>query len=545
MQEIKSFISNADMALANKQYETALKWYQDALEIDTDNIYCLSRCGAITAGLQRFNEAVDFMRRAYEAAPDKGDSAFNYGNSCLFKKDYTKAFEMFVEAEQLGCSEDVLPNLYLQMGLICSMRHDAESANVYLDKCAKADKTGLLMLNPDIISERLNIYTATGDYKRAAKTAAELVAAAPTVYAYYMLQFGIVISKQDYAAADKILNEAERYAKMTDEEKMNLLLQKASLYVVMADADPKMQSGKMEEAAALLIKGRDMSSDKQTRDLASVSLAEVYNRLERFDDAVAVLREVIGIETMDTIILPAQDEAAPQPQTEALPEDADIAPTDEDYAEIDQQLETDMQVLQDKIAEGVIDPYMEPVTYGVNEEGMEIPYFDDSAFGNLARPAIEDVPAEEETVQEPQEAEAAEENGSMEDAFHDRTLYALLTALLGKNDFASARRCGAVLMNCKTPGYAYYGRYAEAVSSFKLDGMTEETKMKYARAIAFFRNRTFANAKDTLAAVLRARLYAERGDYEKAEELSGLLAEQDRKTLLAYIEKCRADSGKE
>ena len=543
MNDYRTLINNADLALHNKQYDEALKWYVEALKVNPDDVYCLSRCGAISAEHQRYEDAVDFMRRAYEIDPENGDNIFNYGNACLIRQDYMKAFQLFVEAERKGCSPDVLPTLYLQMSLICSMRHDSEAAAVYLDKCAEADSTGLLMLDPEIISKKLNIYAEMGDYKNAAKTAAELVAAAPTMYPYYMLQFSIMVSQKEFADAEKILDVAERYAKMTEKDKMNLLLQRASLYMVWADEDPEKNPGKLEQAAEILSAYREKTAVGYDRNQVSATLAEVCNRLDRYDDAISILLDCVGRDLMNSILL--TQTATELPQDEAVSVDMELS--DADYAEIDLQLAKDMQALEEKIAEGTIDPNLEPTSFGINEDGLEVPYFDDSAFANLVSSdetqTSVDTAKEEEPAQE-SEVETVDLTEEEKD-LREHALYLLLTALLEKDDFASARRCGEILMNCRNQNYAYYGRYAEAVSSFKLDGMTEETKMKYARAIAFFRNRTFANAKDTLAAVLRARLYAERGDYEKAEELSGLLAEQDRKTLLAYIEKGRADSGKE
>lgn len=66
-----------------------------------------------------------------------------------------------------------------------------------------------------------------------------------------------------------------------------------------------------------------------------------------------------------------------------------------------------------------------------------------------------------------------------------------------------------------------------------------DTDKKYAEAIAFFRNKSFADHSDVMAVLFRARLYAEQGKYEKAKELALLLAESDQKSLMDYIEKCK------
>ena len=151
----QSFIANAEAAFANKQYSVALEWYQKALIEQPDDLYALSRAGAICIPLGKFKDALQYFGHAKELEPENGDVLFNYANACFFNHDYVAAFENYVAAEKAGCSEDVTPRLFYQLAMICSLRQDTKSALIYFKKCEEADRGDLIALNPDMISEKV------------------------------------------------------------------------------------------------------------------------------------------------------------------------------------------------------------------------------------------------------------------------------------------------------------------------------------------------------------------------------------------------------
>ena len=104
MDTVKESLMNAEIAFSNKQYETALDWYKKVLKEKPDDLYVLSRAGAICVPLGKFEEAMTFFGRAQKLDPENGDNTFNFANACFFNKDHGKAFALYVEAEKLGCS---------------------------------------------------------------------------------------------------------------------------------------------------------------------------------------------------------------------------------------------------------------------------------------------------------------------------------------------------------------------------------------------------------------------------------------------------------
>ncbi len=511
MDAVKELLSNAQIAFTNKQYAVALDWYQKVLETEPDNMHALSRAGALCVPMGKFAEALTYFGHAYELDPGNGDNAFNYANACFFSKDYPKALAMYTEAKNAGCSEDVLPRLYYQMALLCSMREDIASALLYLEKCEEADKTGKLSLNPDMISEKLKLYMLQKDYTNAEKCAAQLVAINPRDFKNYMVLFSLLMSHKRYEAAQALLSDAGKYAQLDDDNRFALVMQEAALYMAMADAEPEKRTAYCEKAIALLQQCQMTNSDQRAQ--ASLSTAESYIKMEKYDDAICLLLELLE----GPAVQPIQSVADFEDPGELTEE------------QLEEMASKDMQAIQDKIDTGVLSGDMGLYAdTDYDDEGNAYHVYDPAAFVEK--------PAAPETEQE---APVPQQNFVLSDALQEKAVFTLLTCYLAKDDFANASVQAKRLKRSENKYYHYYGIYTEALTERKISGNTDIVQRKYAEAIAFFRNQTFKDAADTLATIFRARLYAEQGSYEKAKELAHLLAEADQQSLLQYIDQCK------
>jgi len=509
MEDAKNCLVYADIAFANKQYMEALAWYRKALAITPENIYALSRAGAICVSIGRFEDALNFFSQAKKLDPDNGDNAFNYGNAWFFNKDYVKAFEQYVEAEKVGCSDDVKPRLYYQMALLCSMRQDIKSSLVYFRKCEESDKTGMISLNPDLISEKLKLYMVQQDYTNAEKCAAQLVAINPTDFKGYMVYFSILMAHKNYPVAEKLLGDAEQYAVLSDENRFALTMQVSALHVTKGDIEKAVQV--LEDRK----KAGGLTNDQLSQLL--LALAEAYSKNEKYNKAIKILHSMLS---GHAYIQPSKKiEHSKTPVQDLTPE------------ELEEMIQQDMAAIQERIDSGELDADMGLYAFtDYDEEGRLVHYYEESIFAPTIHVADKDADdtlhTDEDTYDLPKE-------------LREKVIFTLLSCHLAKDEFDAAQKLANALKHSDNKYYNYFGIYTSAMTERKLTGSSDIADRKYAEAIAFFRNKTFADATDTLACIFRARLYAEQGKYEKASEIAYLLADADRKSVLEYIENCK------
>ena len=515
MSDVNNYLLNANIAFNNKQYNEALGWYQKVLEKKPDDLYALSRAGAICVPLGKFEEALKYFGHAKELDPKNGDNAFNYANACFFNKDNVGAFAAYVEAEKLGCSEDVIPRLYYQLALLCSMRQDVKSALVYFKKCEEADRGGMISLNPDLISEKMKLYMVLQDYANAGKCAAELVAIQPTQFRNYMIYFSIVMANKDFDKAEKVLKNAQIYAETSTDDNVTILLQLAALYVARAEHDTTSRDRHFEQAINILEKQINVARLSQGQMVnVLLTLAEVYLKAGEYSKAIKCLQFILkGRVTL-------------QPKTEEKDMVGELSPE-----EIEAMMQADMDMIQEKIDTGELSAdlglYAE-MEY--DEYGNLVPKYDETMFSLLNN-------FDGAETEPPVEKQNNSVSFEITVDIREKVYFTFLSCYLAMDDFKSAEKYAIALRHSGNTYYNYYGVYAYAMISGKLK-MNDADK-KYAEAIAFFRNKSFADHSDVMAVLFRARLYAEQGKFEKAKELALLLAESDQKSLMDYIEKCK------
>lgn len=519
MSEVSNYLLNADIAFSNKKHKEALIWYQKVLGITPDDMYALSRAGAICVSLGKFDEALMYFEKAKCLDSANGDNAYNYGNACFFNNDNTKAFEAYVEAEKLGCSDDVMPRLYYQLALLCSMRQDIKSALVYFRKCENADKSGMIALNPDLISEKMKLFMLMEDYVGAEQCASQLVAIQPTQFRYYMVYFSILMAKKDYINAEKVLNDAQIYSDMNTDDKVTILLQLAALYVAKAE-NASVGSESYFNQAITLLKGQIKASNISPAQMVNVlqTLSEVYLKAGHYKKSIICSQYILK----GTPI-----------QYNSYSTDSDMNVHELTSEEIEAMMQADMELIQKKIDTGELSAdlglYAE-MEY--NDEGNLVPKYDETIFAMLddSKPQYHD-------KKDQGNGKARSFDISMD--IREKVYFTLLSCYLAMDDFESAEKYAVILKHSSNKYYNYYGVYTYAFITKKLNRNHALADKEYAEAIAFFRNKAFADHNDTLSVIFRARLYAEQGKYDKARELAVLLAESDQTTLLDYIKECQ------
>ena len=533
----KEAAANADIAFSNENYEGAVKWYDKALASAPKDVYALSRAGAALVALGRFKEAYPYFQRAIDAEPQNGDNLFNMANAYFFEGNVSKAIEYYTLASVKPCSKDVKARIFYQLALMCTIKQDYKAALVNYQKYEDMDETGKASLDVDIITEKLQLYVRLEDYENAKKCAVKWVGLAPSELRAYMAYFNLLLANNEFAEAEKTLDDAVKYAVTDEAGKFAVDISRANLCSLAAGSEIDSAGDFNQKAYDLLSEliVSPLGTPQQKNELV-LSLAELCIKMGRTDEAIdllTVLAEKPG----------AVKEEAPETDGTALP----AAP---DPAEIDALRERDMQRMDALIAEGMVDESigeLAEVTY--DENGSPVRNYPEGTFDDIpegADPVKFGLPTPEKLVELERQAEL--ENAAELNA---RVNFMLLSCYSTKNDFEKVLEyAAAVKAGAKESYYSFFGHYAEAFAALQLakEGKRftlEEAQDKYDRELAFFRNETMKRTSSSNYALLfRARMYAELGKYDKAAELSELLDPDDKAAVEQYIEDCRRDAEK-
>ena len=533
----KEAAANADIAFSNENYEGAVKWYDKALASAPKDVYALSRAGAALVALGRFKEAYPYFQRAIDAEPQNGDNLFNMANAYFFEGNVSKAIEYYTLASVKPCSKDVKARIFYQLALMCTIKQDYKAALINYQKYEDMDETGKASLDVDIITEKLQLYVRLEDYENAKKCAVKWVGLAPSELRAYMAYFNLLLANNEFAEAEKALDDAVKYAVTDEAGKFAVDISRANLCSLAAGSEIDSAGDFNQKAYDLLSEliVSPLGTPQQKNELV-LSLAELCIKMGRTDEAIdllTVLAEKPG----------AVKEEAPETDGTALP----AAP---DPAEIDALRERDMQRMDALIAEGMVDESigeLAEVTY--DENGNPVRNYPEGTFDDIpegADPVKFGLPTPEKLVELERQAEL--ENAAELNA---RVNFMLLSCYSTKNDFEKVLEyAAAVKAGAKESYYSFFGHYAEAFAALQLakEGKRftlEEAQDKYDRELAFFRNETMKRTPSSNYALLfRARMYAELGKYDKAAELSELLDPDDKAAVEQYIEDCRRDAEK-
>lgn len=520
----KELLLDAELAAQNGRYETALDLYQSVLALEPENLHALSRSGAICVQLKRFELALDMFRRALAVDPENGDNYFNLGNAFFFNKDQAHAFECFVEADRRGCSPDVAIQLSYQMMILCALRQDLNAALIYVQRVEDLDGSGRISMMPDFIEKKLQLYMMAQDYDMARKCAAQLAAVAPATFKNYAILFSLQMAKRLYGAAETTLSRAERYAEMTDSEEVALASMKASLYLNLAEQDPEGSEDYYQQAfdAMAPVEDRIDMSDEAFRSVL-VTMCDLYCKTGRFQMGIDRIEEVLGMREANAEI--------PDPETAGSYTDLDNTEYTMDADEMEDELRESLEEFEGMDVLELMD--QADVEYDEDDMPILIPRV-------VVISDDEDGTAEDgETPEDEQEFEIRPTAERLDVATRDKLLFTLTTCYLAVEDYTKAYEVAGDLKHSETQLFAYHGVYVEALSARQRKLKPVLVDRLYAEAIAYFRKQIVKNHTDSLAAVYRARLYAEQGKFEQAAQISRMLSEEEQENIQQYIKQLR------
>lgn len=119
---------------------------------------------------------------------------------------------MFAKADEIGCSPNVVGQLYKIMGMLCFDLHRYNDAIINLIKSEK-----VVGIDMDVLQRKALSYSMSGQTSNGIEVANQMKLLAPTEYLGYRIAFNILLQEERLEEAEKELDRAERFAKPVKE----------------------------------------------------------------------------------------------------------------------------------------------------------------------------------------------------------------------------------------------------------------------------------------------------------------------------------------
>lgn len=120
---IDVLIADSRLAFVQGRYNESLKLADEALKVDKNNSDAHQCAGNAYMSKQDYDNAIEHYKIAVENDADNGDRYFNLGYAYATSNQPVKALEMFAKADEIGCSPNVVGQLYKIMGMLCFDLH--------------------------------------------------------------------------------------------------------------------------------------------------------------------------------------------------------------------------------------------------------------------------------------------------------------------------------------------------------------------------------------------------------------------------------------
>lgn len=117
--KVESYISDSRLAFLQGRYDESLKLAKCAIALASNNADANQCAGNAYMSFGDYESAIEQYKKALENDADNGDRYFNLGYAYASDNQPVKALEMFAKADEVGCSPNVVGQLYKIMAMLC------------------------------------------------------------------------------------------------------------------------------------------------------------------------------------------------------------------------------------------------------------------------------------------------------------------------------------------------------------------------------------------------------------------------------------------
>lgn len=494
MFDVNLCVSDSRLAFMQGRYEESLRLAKQALDIDRKNPDAHQCAGNAYMSREDYESAIKSYKKAVEYDADNGDRYFNLGYAYATANQPVKALEMFAKADEVGCSPNVVGQLYKIMGMLCFDLQRYDDAVLNLIKSEK-----IVGIDMDVLQRKALSYSMSGQTAAGIEVANQMKILAPTDYLGYRIAFNVLLQEERLEEAEKELDRAERFANPDGEVFSDWVAYENARYELDGEKDHLYKAiDKLYEGLCVVPPDVDFAVQSY------LNAAEIYVTLENADMAIHCLNAAENPVQSFNMGFSVKEMPELVPGPSGRPSEREINHAVEAVRRRygDRRLETMGREMTAKARRSTpdADKYMTPVEQ--KEETVSF-HMDEGAQATYSEEIL------------------------------DRIYRLYVAAYTMKNDTVCIKAYASKLANSSDPHSQYIGKYS-LVKALKAEG-NEQAEEEYRSLLVFFRNELIKDPSDLMALSFRVQCHIDLGEYDEAERLCDLLSDEFKKPLLEKI----------
>ena len=497
--KLEGAIADSRLAFLQGKYEESLRLAKQALSQDPNSADAHQCAANAYMSKSDYASAINHYKKAVENDANNGDRYFNLAYAYASDNQQANALEMFAKADEIGCSPNVVGQLYKIMAMVCFDMQRYEDAVLNFIKAEK-----IIGIDMDILQRKALSYSMSGDTIAGIEVANQMKLLAPTDYLGYRIAFNILLQEERLEEAEKELDRAERFAKPTKDIFFDWVSYELARYHI------EQNRIHLNVAIDKLFEGLCVIPPKVEDVIESyVTAADVYVQLENGDMALKCLN------------------AAENPI-----QSYNLGFSVKEVPELEMQAEG-------RPSEQHINRVVSEIRRKYGDRRLEAMGREMAARARRSNPDAENITPT--LTPEPEVAETPKlesgEKAIYSPEMMDRINRLYVAAYTLKNDNAKIRAYASRLASSGDQQSKLSGTYS-LTKALKAEGNPQADE-EYRRFLRFLRNEMIKDPSDMFALSLRVQCHIDLGEYDEAEKLCELLSEDLAAPLREQIAEAR------
>lgn len=494
---IEQMISDSRLAFIQGRYDESLKLAKQAIELDSKSADAYQCAGNAYMSKQDYDTAILQYKKAADCDSQNGDRYFNLAYAYASDNQTIPALEMFARADEIGCSPNVVGQLYKIMAMLDFDLHRYKDAIINFLKAEK-----IIGIDMDVLQRKALSYSLTGDTVGGIQVANQMKLVAPSDYIGYRIAFNMLLQDERHEDCVNELERAERFADLTADYYFDWLTYDLARFKV--ENDDKHLHHALEKLQQCL---DTMQPNVDEVVDCYVNAAEVYVELQNADMILKCLNSsenpvfsynnnfsVIELDEIPKI----PNGISSQRELDHLVQDVRRKHGDRAIDNIRKEMQRNTDVAQD-------DDRLTPIPSAVNKPEQYL--LDNNTKATYSQEKL------------------------------DRIYRLYVTAYTIKKETSNIKIYASKLANSPQQQSKYIGKYA-LVKALK-DEENSTAQVEYEGLLKFLRNAMIKDPSDLTALTFRIQCLIDLAQYNEAEKLCNLLSDDLSQPLLEQIKKSK------